>query len=343
MITPIATLPPTPTKAPTGNLAPRVPSGWDAPLVAANKAGTRRNTELSVDDVTLISWAIGNDGPHTVNDSFYVDLYFDDVVVERWISKGMSTNRFASITEWTGLADVTKLAPGTHRLKLGSFSYRKSPSPDEVTEPLVEVAVAEDTCPGCGGRLEHEGVVDSTRLIVETDETDNTFEGEFTWGGDPPASPAVTRLPDLAPSSPKGWSGPIVATSYLDDTADGPLSVAVPAYIGYGAENRGLSSTPEEVWVHLYLDDVLVDVGSWDGLLVDEQLGSPGWSKLYATTNVSPGEHTLRLVVDPPRTTSYPSRTSRTMWSRGSIGGKPVPYRENHLKSSSRPPRLPRR
>ena len=35
---------------------------------------------------------------------------------------------------------------------MGSFSYRKSPSPDEVTEPLVEVAVAEDTCPGCGGR-----------------------------------------------------------------------------------------------------------------------------------------------------------------------------------------------
>ena len=39
---------------------------------------------------------------------------------------------------------------------MGSFSYRKSPSPDEVTEPLVEVAVGEDTCPGCGGRLEHE-------------------------------------------------------------------------------------------------------------------------------------------------------------------------------------------
>ena len=48
---------------------------------------------------------------------------------------------------------------------MGSFSYRKSPSPDEVTEPLVEVAVAEDTCPGCGGRLEHEGV----RVVYATD------------------------------------------------------------------------------------------------------------------------------------------------------------------------------
>ena len=48
---------------------------------------------------------------------------------------------------------------------MGSFSYRKSPSPDEVTEPFVEVAVAEDTCPGCGGRLEHEGV----RVVYATD------------------------------------------------------------------------------------------------------------------------------------------------------------------------------
>ncbi len=48
---------------------------------------------------------------------------------------------------------------------MGSFSYRKSPSPDEVTEPLVEVAVTENTCPGCGGRLEHEGV----RVVYATD------------------------------------------------------------------------------------------------------------------------------------------------------------------------------
>ena len=43
--------------------------------------------------------------------------------------------------------------PGT-----GLFSYRKPPSPDEVTEPLVDVAVSVDTCPGCGDVLEHEGV-----------------------------------------------------------------------------------------------------------------------------------------------------------------------------------------
>ena len=41
---------------------------------------------------------------------------------------------------------------------IGSFSYRKPPSPDEVTEPPVDVEVAGDNCPGCGGVLEQEGV-----------------------------------------------------------------------------------------------------------------------------------------------------------------------------------------
>ena len=41
---------------------------------------------------------------------------------------------------------------------IGSFSYRKPPSPDEVTEPPVDVSVTDDNCPGCGGVLEQEGV-----------------------------------------------------------------------------------------------------------------------------------------------------------------------------------------
>ena len=42
--------------------------------------------------------------------------------------------------------------PGT-----GSFSYRKPPSDDELSGLPVDVTVAEDNCPGCGGVLEHEG------------------------------------------------------------------------------------------------------------------------------------------------------------------------------------------
>ena len=41
---------------------------------------------------------------------------------------------------------------------MGSFSYRKPPSVDELTAPITDVAVSDDRCPGCGGSLEHEGV-----------------------------------------------------------------------------------------------------------------------------------------------------------------------------------------
>lgn len=41
---------------------------------------------------------------------------------------------------------------------MGLFSYRKAPSPDEVTEPPVDVPVTTDSCPECGGRLEPQGV-----------------------------------------------------------------------------------------------------------------------------------------------------------------------------------------
>ena len=41
---------------------------------------------------------------------------------------------------------------------MGNFSYRKPPSADELWGPPVDVSVADDNCPGCGGVLEQEGV-----------------------------------------------------------------------------------------------------------------------------------------------------------------------------------------
>ena len=40
----------------------------------------------------------------------------------------------------------------------GTFNYRRPPLPDEITEPVVDVPVRADSCPGCGGRLKHERV-----------------------------------------------------------------------------------------------------------------------------------------------------------------------------------------
>ena len=56
-----------------------------------------------------------------------------------------------------GKRNINPKRPG-RKPGMGLFSYRKGPSADEVTEPVVEVAVSGKVCPGCGGRLEDEGV-----------------------------------------------------------------------------------------------------------------------------------------------------------------------------------------
>ena len=56
-----------------------------------------------------------------------------------------------------GKRNINPKRPG-RKPGMGLFSYRKGPSADEVTEPVVEVAVSGEVCPGCGGRLEDEGV-----------------------------------------------------------------------------------------------------------------------------------------------------------------------------------------
>ena len=40
---------------------------------------------------------------------------------------------------------------------MGNFSYRKPPSVDELTAPITDVSVSAESCPECGGILEHEG------------------------------------------------------------------------------------------------------------------------------------------------------------------------------------------
>src|ERR671918_913993 len=40
----------------------------------------------------------------------------------------------------------------------GTFTFRQAPSPEEITEPPVDVPVTLESCPGCGGRLVEERV-----------------------------------------------------------------------------------------------------------------------------------------------------------------------------------------
>ena len=86
---------------------------------------------------------------------------------------------------------------------MGNFSYRKPPSPDEVTEPPVDVSVAADNCPGCGGVLEQEGV---DVVIRDRHPRDAQTAGDRIPG----AGVSVSRLRQTGTRTPRrSWCGPV--------------------------------------------------------------------------------------------------------------------------------------
>lgn len=287
--TTIPTLQPTPVRERTANLAPFRPPSWTYPLVASAEPGSQRVDVLSVDDETFISWAVINDGPGVVDYPFFVDVYLDGVLAERWSTPELGAEEVIALTDWEELYQRVRLEPGSHTLRL---------------------------------------VVDPTDLVPEIDEHDNVYEVQFTWQestsytGAP--EPPPKRLPDLAPAIPDGWSDSLIATSYRGDKADGPLSVNVPTYISYGFRNEGLASYEEESWVYLYLDGVLVSAQVGVGLLAEETVGSAAWGDLLESINLTPGVHTLRLEVDATNLIDEADETNNVVekqftWGEGAV------------------------
>ncbi len=287
--TAIATLPPTPAREANANLAPFTPQSWTYPLVAAATPGSRRVERLSLDADTYISWAVGNEGPDSVDYPFFVDVYVDGVLAERWPAPGLAAGEVIRLGDWEGLYRRMRLEPGSHVLRL---------------------------------------VVDPTNLAPETNEDDNAYEIEFVWQppSEPEATPAPpNHLPDLAPAAPEGWADALIATSYRGATEDGPLSVSVPTYVSYGFTNRGLVSYAQESWAYLYVDDVLVSAQVGVGLLAEETARSVEWDGLLESMSLTPGEHTLRLEVDATNLIDESDETNNTIEKRFTWGQGAVP------------------
>ena len=257
--------------------------------MASAAPGSQRVDVLSVDDETYISWAVINDGPGVVDYPFFVDVYLDGVLAERWSTPELGAEEIIALTDWDELYQRVRLEPGSHSLRL---------------------------------------VVDPTDLVPELDEQDNVYEVQFTWQestmytGAP--EPPPNRLPDLTPAIPDGWLDALIATSYRGDRADGPLSVNVPTYISYGFRNESLASYEEESWVYLYLDGVLVSAQVGVGLLAEETVGSAEWGDLLESVNLTPGVHTLRLEVDATNLIDEADETNNVIekqftWGEGAV------------------------
>ncbi|HBD83808.1 MAG TPA: hypothetical protein DC056_07365, partial [Dehalococcoidia bacterium] len=170
-------------------------------------------------------------------------------------------------------------------------------------------------------------VVDSADLVAETDESDNTFQtGVIVVAApDPQIPPPIpNRLPGLAPVAPPGWPAPIIASAYSGAKLQGPLSMNELSYIRYALENQGLASTPDNVHTKLYYDGKLVSKEFWSGTIMDNQVTRSEWAGLSEVVRLTPGEHTLKLIVDPHNLIDASDETNNNyevtfMWGGGEV------------------------
>ena len=280
-------------------------------MVITSSRGGRHTTSLTQGEVSYLSWAIDNPTREDVNELFYVDVLLDGVVLDRWISNGLRSRRSGAFTDWARLESLAKIEPGEHTLTL---------------------------------------VVDSTNLVSETDESDNTFQTKMVVLpaleasiGEP--TPPPTRLPDLVPFVPPGWPAPIIASAYSGAKTQGPLSANVLSYIRYALVNQGLASTPENVHTQLYYDGVLVSKEFWSGAIVDNQVVRREWEGLSDIVRVTPGEHTLKLLVDPHNLIAESDETNNVYevtlrWDSGEVP-PPQLTTPTPIPSLPEPPTLP--
>ena len=274
-------------------MAPYTPQGWDAPLIVSDSAEERGSPELRAGEESFVSWAVANTAGTQVDRRFFIDLLLDGVTVWRWTSDLLPASGYIDISSWPDLHRLVNINPGPHTLTL---------------------------------------MIDATDLVVESDETDNWLSLGLEWL--PPedaltSPPERQRLPDLAPYTPIGWTGPILANSQGEDGIDGPLSIDVPARVLAAFSNSGAASTGLNIWAHLYLDDVLVDVSVSPGLLMGDVTSRLRVEDLRERIAISPGEHTLRLVVDPTDLVAESDETNniyeqRLTWVTGDLPPEPV-------------------
>ena len=129
-------------------------------------------------------------------------------------------------------------------------------------------------------------VTDATNAVVESDETDNAWEGSFYW--------QEAGKPNLRPYQPAGWSNPLVLSAVQGTTSNSSLYIGQPIYIDWAVLNDSGAAIATRFYHYLYMDgqqlaswytDVLN--GQWYAMTLD-------WPYVVQT----PGWHKFRLVTD---------------------------------------------
>ena len=262
------------------NLVGHTPDGWPGPVVIASATGRRGSGPIDLKGEQYVSLAVANVGGAGIGRDFFVDLYFDEYLVQRFPIRGsLDAGRFVSWTDYGHLGDLVQLAPGRHTIRM---------------------------------------VIDSTGLVAESDETDNVYEMTVDLVGEEPDAPQDRqsgRGVNLTLYSPLEWGVPLVASAYgsslridrgpyepihaAPTELSGPLSVQGDTFVAYGITNSGHLSHPGGVLVDLYIDDTLILRDRWVHMIARQRVYRSPWGGLNSVVSLEPGRHVLKVVVDP--------------------------------------------
>ena len=249
---------------------PFAPRNWEAAVVVTSiRADGPRAAHLSGEvyagEDTFISWAVTNLGSQSINQAFFVDLMLDGVVIKRWTNeRGVSRNGNYFVDDWRDIGSLIRPYSGLHTPKL---------------------------------------IVDPTNVVLETDESDNSFEYVFEW-----LEPADSRPPpvpqgifDLASAVPERWPESVIASTIIGGTTNGDLSVNLQTHVSYGFRNLGETelSALTIIPVYMYFDEVLVNIEYLHGNEVTEDGVTVTWGGLHKAVHISEGRHRLTIEIDP--------------------------------------------
>jgi len=217
--------------------------------------------DLRTGSAAYLDWFFENDSPFPTETEFESHVYVDGVFVGSWVSTQAPPFQPFGIRDWDDLNNRVRLDRGDHVFKL---------------------------------------IVDALDQIPEKDETDNVFERTFTWGGESLTAPQPgARAVNLVIEPAFERFEPVVTAAVSGTGNSGPLTVDATTFITWGIGNIGLASTDATISIHIYFDDVLVDRRLVDGLSAFSGSALRDWDGLGDTIRISPGEHTLRVAVDP--------------------------------------------
>ncbi len=256
------------------NLVPIPYSGKTEPLFASSHPDDRLTGKLSVDRPTHVTIAAHNASIQYITEKIELDIYLDDVMARRVVWNDLSANRTVEFAI-DSLQDLIQISPGPHTLRLE---------------------------------------VDPLNRVRESDETDNVYEVRLIWGvGEPPAAevPFILELPprepvtlpNFAPFRRFGWDAAITASTARVDFSPGKdswlqSSDLVRIDIGFTNASRVDVPSTNDLMAHVLLDGELIEQLAF--ISGSSNVGSIWTSDfLIAADTVLPGEHTVRVVLDP--------------------------------------------